>query len=504
MTDKLEYIPPPKQKLKYIPPPNKNGLVKKPLITYFDKFKELEVSPKLKNNIKVKPIDEEHIKLDIYKPKITEEEEVKLKNDLKVKKFRKVKAEGVKEFLLLFGIKDRPIKETDNINYYQFRLKNQNPTTLMITNWRKELGEKPTPLELKIENAKNNVKLDPNYSKSDFIKAYKEKMGKKDYKDDIDKDYKSKEEALLSNPNIKDKGKKLEALRANKEKINKNIVEIKPVEDIQNIVKKKMVDKGIDFDFDDTHIEKKTKKPIKIVEDKGVNTDPIEETVKEIVKKSEDKSIDTKEFNKYLQEKSEEEFDKYLTEKSEEVFKKIKTKFEKEKEKDLEERRKFVKKLKEEQEKEDKDKEVKETIDDMIDKIEKEAKETKETKEASTDNETNIMQALNDGYKPKGNVSNKDYIHEMYQAENKFKHIIEKLKPYGDIERSNLNKESNEYFYQEIMPLLQKFNIDKEKLYNLFNKKPNHNLQYRNLTTLNNAIKKFLNEKLESLEKLDK
>ena len=36
----------------------------------------------------VKPIDEEHIKLDIYKPKITEEEEVKLKNDLKVKKLR--------------------------------------------------------------------------------------------------------------------------------------------------------------------------------------------------------------------------------------------------------------------------------------------------------------------------------------------------------------------------------------------------------------------------------
>ena len=250
-----------------------------------------------------------------------------------------------------------------------------------------------------------------------------------------------------------------------------------------------MVDKGIDFDFDDTHIEKKTKKPIKIVEDKGVNTDPIEETVKEIVKTSEDKSIDTQEFNKYL------------TEKSEEVFKKIKTKFEKEKEKDLEERRKFVKKLKEEQEKEDKDKEVKETIDDMIDKIEKEAKETKETKEASTDNETNIMQALNDGYKPTGNVSNKDYIHEMYQAENKFKHIIEKLKPHGDIERSNLNKESNEYFYQEIMPLLQKFNIDKEKLYNLFNKKPKHNLQYRNLTTLDNAIKKFLNEKLESLDK---
>ena len=57
-------------------------LGEKPLITYFDKFKELEVSPKLKNNIKVKPIDEVHIKLDIYKPKITEEEEVKLKNNL--------------------------------------------------------------------------------------------------------------------------------------------------------------------------------------------------------------------------------------------------------------------------------------------------------------------------------------------------------------------------------------------------------------------------------------
>ena len=54
------------------------------------------------------------------------------------------------------------------------------------------------------------------------------------------------------------------------------------------------------------------------------------------------------------------------------------------------------------------------------------------------------------------------------------------------------------------MPLLNKFNIDKEKIYNLFNKKAKHNLQYSNLTTLDNAIKKFLNEKLVSLEKSGK
>ena len=456
MTDKLEYIPPPKQKLEYIPPPNKNGLVKKPLITYFDKFKELEVSPKLKNNIKVKPIDEEHIKLDIYKPKITEEEEVKLKNNLKVKKFRKVKAEGVKEFLLLFGIKDRPIKETDNINYYQFRLKNQNPTTLMITNWRKELGEKPTPLELKIENAKNNVKLDPNYSKSDFIKAYKEKMGKKDYKehkDDIDKDYKSKEEALLSNPNIKDKDKKIEALRANKERIKKNIIEIKPVEDIQNIVKKKMVDKGIDFDFKDI---KET------IHDIKKDIEKIEES---------DKSKKEKvKLKKKLIEEEKQKIDKIMEDKgtSTDDIKEVK--------------------------------EVKEIIDDMIEKIENEEQPKKEVK-TSTDKETNIIEALSNGYNPLGEVSKKDYIHEMIQAEYKFKHIIDELKPKGDKANTNLNKESEEYFYYQIMPLLNKFNIDKEKLYNLFNKKPKHNLQYRNLTTLDNAIKKFLNEKLESLDK---
>ena len=457
MTDKLEYIPPPKQKLEYIPPPNKNGLVKKPLITYFDKFKELEVSPKLKNNIKVKPIDEEHIKLDIYKPKITEEEEVKLKNNLKVKKFRKVKAEGVKEFLLLFGIKDRPIKETDNINYYQFRLKNQNPTTLMITNWRKELGEKPTPLELKIENAKNNVKLDPNYSKSDFIKAYKEKMGKKDYKehkDDIDKDYKSKEEALLSNPNIKDKDKKIEALRANKERIKKNIIEIKPVEDIQNIVKKKMVDKGIDFDFKDI---KET------IHDIKKDIEKIEES---------DKSKKEKvKLKKKLIEEEKQKIDKIMEDKgtSTDDIKEVK--------------------------------EVKETIDDMKEDIEEQPKKEVQT---STDKETNIIEALNDGYKPIGEVDKNVYIHEMIQTENKFKHIIKKLKPKIDSESKNLNKEAEEYFDYQIMPLLNKFNIDKEKLYKLFNKKPNHNLQYRNLSTLDNAIKKFLKEKLVFLEKSDK
>ena len=188
------------EKLEYIPPPNKNVLIKKPLIAYLDNLKKLEVSPKLKNNIHVKPKDEEHIKLDIYKPRITEEEDVKLNNKLQVKKFKNVKAEGVKEFLLLFGIKDRPIKKTDNINFYRFNLKNQNPTTLMITNWRKELGEKPTPLGLRLSNTEDNVKFEGNYSKSDFMKAYKEKIVKKDYKDhkdDIDKDYKSKEEALL-------------------------------------------------------------------------------------------------------------------------------------------------------------------------------------------------------------------------------------------------------------------------------------------------------------------
>ena len=272
-----------------------------------------------------------------------------------------------------------------------------------------------------------------------------------------------------------------------------------------------MVDKGIDFDFDDSQIEKKTKKPKKIVEDRGISTEPIKEDKKistEPIK--EDKGTSTDDFEFYMKETFQdikkdieklEESGKSKKEKDKQIQKLIK-----------EEKKKMDKILKDQGTSTDEIKEVKEKfddtidkiIDDMIDKIEKEAKETKETKETSTDNETNIMQALNDGYKPKGNVSNKDYIHEMYQAENKFKHIIEKLKPHGDIERSNLNKESNEYFYQEIMPLLQKFNIDKEKLYNLFNKKPNHNLQYRNLTTLNNAIKKFLNEKLESLEKLDK
>ena len=535
MTDKLEYIPPPKQKLKYIPPPNKNGLVKKPLITYFDKFKELEVSPKLKNNIKVKPIDEEHIKLDIYKPKITEEEEVKLKNDLKVKKFRKVKAEGVKEFLLLFGIKDRPIKETDNINYYQFRLKNQNPTTLMITNWRKELGEKPTPLELKIENAKNNVKLDPNYSKSDFIKAYKEKMGKKDYKDDIDKDYKSKEEALLSNPNIKDKGKKLEALRANKEKINKNIVEIKPVEDIQNIVKKKMVDKGIDFDFDDTHIEKKTKKPIKIVEDKGVNTDPIEETFKEIVKTmgtqvpinppaqkkggkgetppKEDKSIDTEEFNKYL------------TEKSEEVLKKLKTKIEKEKEKEvklnkgldtsdlietIKEINKEVDKIKQKEkskkEKAELRKSLTKKVKDKMDQILEDVNEQKEKGEKLVDKqetgvEANMIKIFNDNFLVKGDVKREAVLKNMEDLTGKIDHIINTLKGHGVDKRKVLNKESKVFFNENVIPVLQKdFNIDYEQLLSLFNKNTNQSLQYLNITLLKKTIKEFLKDK-EHLEK---
>ena len=59
------------------------------------------------------------------------------------------------------------------------------------------------------------------------------------------------------------------------------------------------------------------------------------------------------------------------------------------------------------------------------------------------------MQALNDGYNPTGVVSNKAYIYEMEQSEIKLKHIIDELKPHGEIERKNLNKESKEYFYEQ-------------------------------------------------------
>ena len=518
---------------------NTDFIANKPVASLFDDFEMNIKNRKFKQDFKVKPFPILQTKYKAHIAKPFKEKHLDIDDNLDVKKFKTIQDKDGNYFLEQYGIlnkKNIKIEELPKVPAPDIRL----------NNLRKELG-------MNI-NSVNNPE--------DFYLLYEE------YSKRADKDYKEKEDAIKRNPNIKDKESKIKTLQENKKKIltNIGIKPVIPKSDIQNTVKDTSFDfdaskeetktkKTIKIDKKDedhkppsskhkgkemsvnteimesktdvktnedfkTSIEemeekkqkelkkleeehkkqlqdimnkfkKEAKETIKSLEDKGINTDPIEEVVKEIVKTSEDKSIDTQEFNKYL------------TEKSEEVFKKIKTKFEKEKEKDLEERRKFVKKLKEEQEKEDKDKEVKETIDDMIDKIEKEAKETKTT-ESSTDYEINIMQALNDGYKPKGNVSNKDYIHEMYQAENKFKHIIEKLKPHGDIERSNLNKESNEYFYQEIMPLLQKFNIDKEKLYNLFNKKPNHNLQYRNLTTLNNAIKKFLNEKLESLEKLDK
>ena len=68
-------------------------------------------------------------------------------------------------------------------------------------------------------------------------------------------------------------------------------------------------------------------------------------------------------------------------------------------------------------------KEVKETIDDMIEKIENEEQPKKEVK-TSTDKETNIIEALSSGYEVQGEVSKKEYIHKMIQAEYEFRHRI--------------------------------------------------------------------------------
>ena len=591
------------EKLEYIPPPNKNVLIKKPLIAYLDNLKELEVSPKLKNNIHVKPKDEEHIKLDIYKPRITEEEDVKLNNKLQVKKFKNVKAEGVKEFLLLFGIKDRPIKKTDNINFYRFNLKNQNPTTLMITNWRKELGEKPTPLGLRLSNTEDNVKFEGNYSKSDFMKAYKEKIVKKDYKDhkdDIDKDYKSKEEALLSNPNIKDKGKKLEALRANKEKIKKNIVEIKPI--VKTEMDKKDEDhkpssskqKGKEMSINTDIMESKTdeksneettikemeekkqkelkkleeehkkqlqeimdkfkeeaKETMKYLEDRGISTYPIKEIVKEIDKKSEDKSINTQEFNKYLTEKSEEVkkikkegITKFVKKLEEEEYKREIIKFNRrlrqkedkgtntddlketlkemvkiseDKGLDTSDLEKTIKEIEKEADKiEQKEKSKKEKaelrksltkkVKDKMDEILEDVNEQKEKGEKLVDRqetgvEANMIKIFNDNFLVKGDVKREAVLKNMEDLTGKIDHIINTLKGHGIDKRKVLNKESKDFFNENVIPVLQKdFNIDYEQLLSLFNKNSKQNLQYSNLNLLKKTIKEFLKDK-EHLEK---
>ena len=57
---------------------------------------------------------------------------------------------------------------------------------------------------------------------------------------------------------------------------------------------------------------------------------------------------------------------------------------------------------------------MEDSTDDMKEDIEE---KTKKEVQTSTDKETNIIEALNDGYKPIGEVSKKDYIHEMIQAE---------------------------------------------------------------------------------------
>ena len=67
--------------------------------------------------------------------------------------------------------------------------------------------------------------------------------------------------------------------------------------------------------------------------------------------------------------------------------------------------------------------------------------------------------------------------------------------------REVLNKESKDFFNENIIPVLEKdFNINYDQLLTLFNKKTNQSLQYSNLTLLKKTIKEFLNDK-EHLEK---
>ena len=461
---------------------NTDFISKKPVVGLFDDFDLKIKAKKFKQDFKVKPFPILQTKYKSHRVKPFKEKHLDIDDNLNVKKFKTIQDKDGNYFLEEYGIlnkKNIKIEELPKVPAPDIRL----------NNLRKELG-------ININNVNNPDAF------FDLYEEYSKKKADKDHqeKTKTDKDYKEKEEAILQNPKIKDKDSKIKALRENKEKIIKNIG-IKPV--VETIIEPE-IEKTIKHKE-----EKKTKKPIKFVEETGINTDDIEnrkkrreimnEIVKTIVKEDKltpaeltkvDKATDT-DFDFKDQFKDIQESIKEIKKDIEKIEESDKSKKEKEK----------LKKNLIKEEKQKIDKIMEDSTDDIKEDIEEQPKKEVQT---STDKETNIIEALNDGYLPIGEVDKNVYIHEMIQTENKFKHIIKKLKPKIDSESKNLNKEAEEYFDYQIMPLLNKFNIDKEKLYKLFNKKPKHNLQYRNLSTLDNAIKKFLKEKLVSLEKSGK
>ena len=141
-------------KVESIALPNKTNLFNHPLLDYVANVKEYNVSPHLKNEDHVKRFKRVSANVHVYEPKSRRQKNVKVDDDVDdIEKFKRKKAEGLTDFYSRFGIKDRKLKLEENPNYYQFGLKNQNDTTFMITNWRKKKCEKPTNLEVKIDNA---------------------------------------------------------------------------------------------------------------------------------------------------------------------------------------------------------------------------------------------------------------------------------------------------------------------------------------------------------------
>ena len=158
---------------KFIGPPNKTNFLNHPLLDYVADVKEYEVSPKLPADPPIRRFKRVKLNIPIYEPKSRRVKNVKVEDEYEdVKPFKEKKAEGLIDFYDRFGIKPRKLKLDENPNYYQFNLKNQNDSTFMITNWRKQLGLKNTPLENKINNAVTDKDLKGVNTKSGFMDLF--------------------------------------------------------------------------------------------------------------------------------------------------------------------------------------------------------------------------------------------------------------------------------------------------------------------------------------------
>ena len=99
----------------------------------------------------------------------------------------------------------------------------------------------------------------------------------------------------------------------------------------------------------------------------------------------------------------------------------------------------------------------------------------------------------------KGYVEQEAYVKDLESLTTEINKLLE-LKPSGVSQKNSLNEETEKYFKETILPILEKLDISEESLLKqFFNKKTSTNFTYGNLQALKRSIMKFQKEyRLES------